>query len=263
MLTPMRRRNVTRLFAVAIITGVCFAVPKGLSLMDRPDNSQGPSLVDRPEKIDTDPETKSSARTLTGNAMPEHLAEADRDFLAEHGWPDRVGDERALWVSVTRQILYAIENDAIVWQYPCATAAAGTGSKEGSLRPPLGWHAVSEKFGDDAPSGQVFRARAATREVWKPGDESNEDLVLTRILWLDGLEPGKNKGKSDAGENVDSKRRYIYIHGTNHEDQIGTPSSHGCVRLKNADVIDVYERVPVGTKVLITQGALPTMTPSE
>ena len=94
----------------------------------------------------------------------------------------------------------------------------------------------------------VFRARAATKEIWKPGDQSDEDLVLTRLLWLSGEEPGKNQGG-----NVDSHARYIYFHGTNDEDLIGQPASHGCIRLRNAAVIEFYDLIPLGTKVVITE----------
>ena len=95
----------------------------------------------------------------------------------------------------------------------------------------------------------IFRSRANTGKVAKILTEPidvEEDLVLTRILWLEGLEPGVNRGPG-----IDSKSRYIYIHGTNEEGLIGTPASHGCLRMKNDDVIDLFDRVPVGTEVWI------------
>jgi len=154
---------------------------------------------------------------------------------------------------VDEQRFRIVEDGNVTWDVPCATASAGTGSVSGSLRTPLGWHRVDMKFGDEAPWGQVFRSRIATKEIWKPGQDTKEDLVLTRVLWLDGLEAGKNKGKRDDGVLVDSKQRCIYIHGTNGEDKIGTPSSHGCVRLLNDDVIKAFEMLPVDTRVLITE----------
>lgn len=178
-------------------------------------------------------------------SFPEELVEA--------GWDARVGAARAVWVSVSQQRLTIFEGRVPIWSEQCATALNGIGSEMGSHKTPLGWHSVSEKMGDGAPWGQVFRSRAATKEVWKPGGNTKEDLVLTRLLWLDGLEPGKNKGRNAAGKNVDSKQRCIYIHGTNAEEQIGTPTSHGCVRLTNDNVIEVYELLPVGTLVLITE----------
>lgn len=151
-------------------------------------------------------------------------------------------------MSVDEQVLRVIHGDEIVWQAPCATAANGTGSKMDSYKTPLGWHSVKRKIGQDAPIGQVFRSAQATKEIWKPGHPSKEDLVLTRILWLTGEEPGKN-----LGGDVDSYSRYIYIHGTNEEEKIGTPSSHGCIRLKNVDVVKVFDLIAEGTPVLITE----------
>ena len=138
--------------------------------------------------------------------------------------------------------------DAIIWESPCATAEKGTGSEKDSFKTPLGWHEVFAKTGHGAAWGQVFRSGAPTPEVWKPGQGTAEDLVLTRVLFLDGLEPGRNKGG-----NVDSRARYIYIHGTNNEAALGSPSSHGCVRLRNDDVIALYDLVPEGARVLITE----------
>lgn len=181
------------------------------------------------------------------------MTEANLEQLKSRGWEERVGNGLGVWVDVARQRLHIIENNAVVWEVPCATARAGTGSASGSLQTPLGWHRVDMKLGEGAPWGQVFRSRIPTKEIWKPGDDVKEDLVLTRVLWLDGMEPGKNKGKTEDGVLVDSKERCIYIHGTNGEALIGTPSSHGCIRLFNDDVIKAFEKLPVGTPVLITE----------
>lgn len=168
-------------------------------------------------------------------------------ILEVHDWPQRAGDDLAVWVSVPEQRLRVLRGRAVLYDTPCATAKNGVGADADSLKTPLGWHRVAEKIGAGAPWGQVFRSRTPTHEIWRPGGDTAEDLVLTRILWLDGLEPGKNKGG-----NVDSYDRYIYIHGTNDEANIGTPSSHGCVRLTNHDVIAVFDLVPQGAPVLIT-----------
>jgi hypothetical protein len=181
------------------------------------------------------------------------LTEAERAHLEAAGWSTRVGAGLGVWVDVARQRFALIEGGEMVWQVSCSTAAAGTGSAANTNQTPLGWHTVSEKLGDGEPLGRVFRARAATSQIWEPGQDTAEDLVLTRILWLDGLEPGKNQGVDAAGVLVDSKRRYIYIHGTNGEARMGTPASHGCIRLMNQDVIEAYERIPEGTPVLITE----------
>jgi hypothetical protein len=140
------------------------------------------------------------------------------------GWKEHVGNGRGIYVSVREQVLYLIEGGVAVWQAQCATATEGIGAEEGSMKTPTGWHQIAEKVGDGSPWGQIFRSRKATKEVWKPGQDTKEDMVLTRALPLDGLEPGINKGKNAAGRNVDSLARGIYIHGTNGEDKIGTPS---------------------------------------
>lgn len=146
------------------------------------------------------------------------------------------------------QTLRVVRGDSIIWESLCATAEKGTGSEKDSLKTPLGWHEVFAKTGHGAAWGQVFRSGAPTAEVWKPGQGAAEDLVLTRVLFLDGLEPGLNRGGK-----VDSRARYIYIHGTNNEAALGSPSSHGCVRVRNDDVIALYELVPEGARVLITE----------
>jgi hypothetical protein len=116
---------------------------------------------------------------------------------------------------------------------------------------PLGLHAIAEKIGQDQPPGMVFRSRIPTsRHFNEFSDEENlGNLVTTRILWLRGLEPGTNEG----GE-VDSHDRYIYIHGTNHEDRIGTPQSAGCILMRNVEIAELYEEVRVGDQVWIQDG---------
>ncbi len=178
----------------------------------------------------------------------EALTKAQRDYIESLGWPQWVGDDPGVWVSIAEQMLRVIQGGRILWQTRCATSAQGAGSELDSHKTPLGWHSVALKMGDGAHWGQVFRSRQATSRVWRPTDETDEDLVLTRALVLTGEEPGKNKG----GE-VDSFARNIYIHGTNAEDQIGTPSSHGCVRLTNDDTITAFEKISEGTFVLITK----------
>lgn len=183
------------------------------------------------------------------------LSAEDQAHLAASGWTEQVGNGLGVWVCVERQMLYLLQGSTPVWQAPIGTALAGTGYTSGSMQTPLGWHRVSEKIGAGAPWGQVFRSRQATKEIWKPGDDVTEDMVLTRVLWLEGLEPGVNKGKRADGVLVDSKERCIYIHGTNGEAIIGTPSSHGCIRMLNDDVLTAFDRIPEGTPVLITERA--------
>jgi len=148
-----------------------------------------------------------------------------------------------LRVSVSAQRLDLISDDGRVTRsFPVSTAKKGTGSKPDSHKTPLGWHRVCEKIGHGAAPGTQFVGRKPNGRVWQPTDPVEEkNLVLTRILWLDGEEPS----------NRTSKDRFIYIHGTNREDLIGNPASAGCVCLKNSDVIDLYSLVPVGTRVEI------------
>ena len=124
--------------------------------------------------------------------------------------------------------------------YPISTSRFGLGSKEGSFKTPTGKFCVAEKIGDGMPAGTVFKSRRPVKATKKMLRE--DDLVMTRILWLDGLEP----------RNANTHDRYVYIHGTNHEEDIGTAASHGCIRMKNADVLELFDRVPEGTPVEIT-----------
>lgn len=136
--------------------------------------------------------------------------------------------------------------------YRVSTAAAGAGEREGSGRTPRGRHVVRAKIGAGLPPGAVLVGRRPTGEIWSPDlDRAHpgRDWILSRVLWLSGTEPGRNR----LGE-VDTMRRYIYIHGTPEEAAIGTARSHGCIRMTNADVIDLFDRVLPGTEVLIHEG---------
>ena len=176
------------------------------------------------------------------------LNAAQRRELASKGWSERVGDQPAVWISIRAQHFYLIQDDQILWETRCSTAAKGAGSKKNSFMTPLGWHNVKDKVGAGEPWGRVYRDKAITKGVWHPGEKVREDMVLTRILTLDGEEPGQNKGGD-----VDSYARCIYIHGTNDEANIGKPTSHGCIRLTNDDAIRAFDLIPEGTPVLITE----------
>lgn len=148
-------------------------------------------------------------------------------------------------VHVPSQTLDLLDGDVLVRRYVVSTSRYGIGTEEGSNKTPPGRFRIAEKFGDGAPEGAIFRQRVATGELGRDGE--GEDNVQTRILWLDGLDP----------ENGNTHERYIYIHGTNAESQLGTPASHGCVRMSNFDVIDLYERVEVGDEVFVEAGEAP------
>jgi UDP-N-acetylmuramate--alanine ligase len=153
-------------------------------------------------------------------------------------------------VSIETQTLLVCTVDAVVERYNCSTSRFGNGNRENSLKTPLGVHRINEKFGADAPAGRIFRDREDTGEEWDHS-QTGDNLILSRILRLEGLEEGINKG---AG--MDSYERYIYIHGTGREDLIGTPLSHGCVCLRNHDIIRLFETVSEGTVVYIDPPAL-------
>src|SRR5450432_961803 len=147
--------------------------------------------------------------------------------------------EPIIRISVRDQRLELISGDAVLSSYPVSTSRFGLGSEEGSMKTPLGKFKIGEKIGADTPSGTVFRSRVplSPDEASPPSD----DLVLTRILWLDGLEE----------HNANTRDRFIYIHGTNHEDEIGQPASHGCIRMRNADLVALFDQVPLGADVVI------------
>lgn len=159
-------------------------------------------------------------------------------------------------ISLPLQQLYlfepAPEGNILLRQYPVSTALNGAGEAKGSYRTPRGRHRIAEKIGAGAPLFAAFKGRVPTGEIWTPTLEeaAGRDWILSRILWLDGLEPGKNQG----GE-VDSHARYIYIHGTNEEHRIGQPASHGCIRMRNADIADLFDQVEIGTLVNISENA--------
>ena len=157
------------------------------------------------------------------------------------------GDAPFIIVDASDQRLYLFERNQLKFEFPVSTSAVGVGSAEGSNRTPLGLHRIAEKFGDGEPIGMIFKARQPTGKLaaiqTKPIKGDGDD-VTTRIMWLQGMQPGVNEGKG-----VDSHARYIYIHGTPEEGLIGRPESHGCIRMNNTQVIELFNQVPVGTLV--------------
>lgn len=159
--------------------------------------------------------------------------------------------ERGLWLDVdlAEQTLAVRENASVIERFQVSTGAAGAGEHNGSGQTPRGWHQVRAKIGAGRPSGTVFRGRRPTGEIYSPElatAQPGRDWILTRILWLSGLEPGTNR----LGD-VDTMRRYIYIHGGPEEVAYGEPGSKGCIRMRNTEVAALFERVPLHTRVLI------------
>lgn len=155
-------------------------------------------------------------------------------------------------IDLGRQRLSLFGDDgACIRRYPVSTALNGPGERQDSGCTPRGRHVVRAMIGAGAPSGAVFRGRRPTGEVWTPEFalvHPGRDWVLSRIMWLSGCEPGWNR----LGR-VDSMRRYIYIHGTGDDQPMGVARSHGCVRMRNRDVIELFDLVPVGVVVLIEE----------
>ena len=152
-------------------------------------------------------------------------------------------------VDISEQRLYLIENSLIKASYPISTSKYGEGSIENSFKTPLGKHSIKEMIGEEAEINTIFTSRINTKRsatIIDQFEDTDNDYVTSRIMWLDGEEDGFNKGG-----NVDSFRRYIYIHGTHEEGLIGTKASHGCIRMFNYDVIELFNLVNIGTKVLI------------
>lgn len=152
-------------------------------------------------------------------------------------------------VDISEQRLYLIENSLIKASYPISTSKYGEGSIENSFKTPLGNHSIKEMIGEEAEINTIFTSRINTKRsatIIDQFEDTDNDYVTSRIMWLDGEEDGLNKGG-----NVDSFRRYIYIHGTHEEGLIGTKASHGCIRMFNYDVIELFNLVNIGTKVLI------------
>lgn len=156
-----------------------------------------------------------------------------------------------LKVSINKQYMALFENDRLVKEYAISTAKNGAGEINGSEKTPRGWHIVRAKIGNGQPVNTVFVQRRPTGEIYTPELKEqfpNRDWILTRILWISGLEPGKNR----LG-NVDTMRRYIYIHGTPEEVPMGFPGSRGCIRMRNQELIELFNKIPPFTRILIQE----------
>jgi len=191
---------------------------------------------------------------LIGFGAGVPAAEADAslvDFLREYlGIKYRdVTFDRFIYVAAKRQRLYLIDGDEIVKSYPVSTAKKGIGNKSGTFQTPQGLHIIAEKVGGDLESMSIIKNKMPTgskANVVSEPRSTDRDLITSRILHLRGLENNIN-----AGEGCDSYSRGIFIHGTHEEGLIGTPASKGCVRMSNADVMDLFDRAEVGIFVVI------------
>lgn len=157
--------------------------------------------------------------------------------------------QQQILIHLATQQLQLIEDGLTVASYPISSAKQGVGQQQGSMQTPLGEHYIRAKIGAGAPINSVFVGRRSTGEIYSAALAAaypHRDWILTRIMWLCGCQPGFNRLGS-----VDSFRRYIYIHGTPDSEPMGVPASHGCIRMRNTDVVSLFDRVRLGTAVSI------------
>jgi hypothetical protein len=171
-----------------------------------------------------------------------------------------INSEKYILVIPSKQMLFLISKGAAIFSYPVSTSKFGLGNENDSFKTPPGLHYIADKIGEDMPKMTIFKGRRTLENNLTLADldlpentdmhdkhfATHDDVITSRILWLKGHEDGVNKG-----DNIDSYSRYIYIHGTAHEDKIGTPDSHGCVRMNNDDVIELFDNTFVSMPVLI------------
>ncbi len=156
-----------------------------------------------------------------------------------------------LKVSIASQKLFVLSANEIVKVYRISTSKKGVGEQANSEMTPRGWHSIRAKIGKDCQLNTVFVERRPTGEIFSSAlraEHPDRDWILTRILWLSGLEKGKNRLKG-----VDTMRRYIYIHGSPDDSQMGVPGSRGCIRMRNTDIVELFDIVSPATRILIDE----------
>jgi len=192
----------------------------------------------------------SAAMLLTAGCASLHFMNAPNKIpeacLATCERLDVPPPKFVLTVNIAAQTVSLFEDNKFIKKYSCSTSRFGIGQIEGSNRTPLGLHRIAEKIGGGEPAGTVFQSREVVGHTSQPGFADAK--ITTRILWLEGLEPGFNQGGS-----VDSHRRYIYIHGTADQETIGAPASCGCIHLADEDLIPLFDLLPAGTLVWIAE----------
>lgn len=190
--------------------------------------------------------TRASGQAAIARHPQQGLADMLMEYL-EVRYPGQVFTGDILYVSVHRQQLLHLRSGVLIAAYAVSTASKGLGAAQDSYRTPTGLHRVNGKHGDGVPLFGILRDREFTGGIADPDFAGQDkDWITTRLLWLDGLEPGVNRGGM-----VDSRERFIYIHGTANERSIGRPASMGCVRMRNADIVTLFEAVPDGALVVI------------
>ncbi len=163
-----------------------------------------------------------------------------------------LANKYSIIVKISEQKLYLMNGNDVSKAYPVSTSRYGIGNKRKSFKTPIGIHRIAEKIGNNAPLGAIFdskrRSTGETSIIYTDDTKLSENYELTRVIWLEGMEPGINKGKG-----IDSYKRLIYIHGTAEEGLIGTPASIGCIRMKNSDVVELFSLVSIGMIVEIKE----------
>lgn len=184
--------------------------------------------------------------SVPGKGFQNERKEIEKKLKKKFGLKKK---EKYLVVNPENQRMYLEYNGIVLREYIVSTSKFGLGSESGSNMTPVGTHRIKEKVGKGAEPGRIFKGRIDTgrnTQIYPDKTDLEKDDVITRIMWLDGQEEGINRGG-----NVDSHERYIYIHGTPEEGLLGKPASHGCIRMKNSDVIELFDMVPSGTLVEI------------
>jgi len=180
---------------------------------------------------------------FASSKLPDYKSSPENHVKALIRHYDKARTNSVLIVNIAKQRMYYYQGSRLIKTYKISTSKYGIGSRAGSKKTPLGVHWIKKKFGKNAKIGTIFKARRNTGKIVKivvDDSPTKADYVTSRIMWLQGLERGKNKGYR-----IDSFKRYIYIHGTGEEGRIGRPASHGCVRMYNNDVIELFIKIPV------------------
>ena len=222
-----------RVIVVLFVVAVLFSC-KTIPVIKSPDLVGQPPIDTTVYKSAIEPSNETIATFLTEYL---NIKYKDRDF------------KKFIYVSIKYQKLYLIEKDSVRFKFSISSAKLGIGNQQNSMKTPIGLHTIKHKYGDGVPLAGLFKSRVYAGKIspiYAQKVKSPTDDVTTRIMWLQGEEPGINRGR-----NIDSYKRYIYIHGTSEEGYIGEPASHGCIRMKNKDVIHLYNEIDEGTPVLI------------
>ena len=229
------KRPLPRLYiAVYTALAACILTAATGCSGQRPDEPMAASATHHPA-----PHSETTTAPMKPDPIFSVSAAKANQLIAEARARGMPSDGLLLIANTSTQRAVLVDSKEILLEYIMSSSKFGNGSQIHSNKTPLGWHKVTERFGGEQLQGSIFKARQPQKSILQPNEWRNDedgDFVLTRILWLDGLEPGVNQGGS-----LDTHTRCIYIHGTNQEHLLGTPASHGCIRLSNRDVMELFD----------------------